>query len=385
MDRSSIAGNTKKTPYAFVIMPFDEELSDIYSSVVRPTILECGLDVRRADDLGTYQNVIGDIVTGINDASIIIADLTKVQGQYNANVYYELGLAHALNKPVILLAQRTDHVPFDLAAYRLITYSTHYKHMETALNELRLAIRSFVAGDLVLGSPISDHLRKEVELPEPTGSITRSDSREELVEPDERKDEPGLYDLFAEAEERMNQMNVDVNSMADRIGALSRGMKTSLDKIQGSKSTSAKRRAIREFASEVDDVANGLDSDVSRYRSHITVFRDSLERAIQGVDIGQVGNLEALKELEPTFAVLEAQIEYGLNSTYQLRASWRNMANFEVNLTRAGKHLVGSLDHVIDAFGQHKTTIGRLRLVINRQLDTGSEGDAPGYVMPAED
>ena len=42
----------------------------------------------------------------------------------NPNVFYELGLAHALNKPVILVAQTLDDLPFDLRHLRTIIYST---------------------------------------------------------------------------------------------------------------------------------------------------------------------------------------------------------------------------------------------------------------------
>jgi hypothetical protein len=40
----------------------------------------------------------------------------------NANVFYELGLAHAIGKPVILISEKIDDVPFDLRNYRVITY-----------------------------------------------------------------------------------------------------------------------------------------------------------------------------------------------------------------------------------------------------------------------
>jgi nucleoside 2-deoxyribosyltransferase len=50
---------------------------------------------------------------------VIIAEITPV----NANVFYELGYAHALEKPTILLANRkTEKLPFDVSGYRVIFY-----------------------------------------------------------------------------------------------------------------------------------------------------------------------------------------------------------------------------------------------------------------------
>jgi hypothetical protein len=42
----------------------------------------------------------------------------------NANVFYELGLAHALSKDVVLLTQSMDFVPFGPKGLRCICYDT---------------------------------------------------------------------------------------------------------------------------------------------------------------------------------------------------------------------------------------------------------------------
>jgi len=51
-------------------------------------------------------------------AKLILADLTGK----NPNVFYELGLAHAITKPAILIAESIDDVPFDLRALRILEY-----------------------------------------------------------------------------------------------------------------------------------------------------------------------------------------------------------------------------------------------------------------------
>ena len=55
---------------------------------------------------------------GINAAEILVAELTT----RNANVTYELGLAHALKKPVVLVSAKEEDVPFDLQHIRVIYY-----------------------------------------------------------------------------------------------------------------------------------------------------------------------------------------------------------------------------------------------------------------------
>lgn len=55
---------------------------------------------------------------GIRNATVLIAELTSK----NPNVFYELGLAHALEKPVILVSSNQEDVPFDLRHIRVILY-----------------------------------------------------------------------------------------------------------------------------------------------------------------------------------------------------------------------------------------------------------------------
>ncbi|MEP6697900.1 MAG: hypothetical protein ABJA34_13630 [Pseudonocardiales bacterium] len=55
---------------------------------------------------------------GIRAAKILVAELTTK----NPNVFYELGLAHALEKPVVLVSSNQEDVPFDLRHIRVVLY-----------------------------------------------------------------------------------------------------------------------------------------------------------------------------------------------------------------------------------------------------------------------
>jgi hypothetical protein len=71
-----------------------------------------------ADIFGTGK-IIDQIWDGINAAKVLVAELTS----RNPNVFYELGLAHALDKPVVLISSNEDDVPFDLKHIRVIYYN----------------------------------------------------------------------------------------------------------------------------------------------------------------------------------------------------------------------------------------------------------------------
>ena len=116
----------------FVLMPFGEKLQPLYDDQIRPVIEKAGLRCERADDIRGTTLITHDIWEYIHRARFLVAELTD----RNANVFYELGLAHALSKDVILLTQSMDSVPFDLKALRCLCYDftpRGVQKLETAL------------------------------------------------------------------------------------------------------------------------------------------------------------------------------------------------------------------------------------------------------------
>lgn len=120
----------------FVLMPFKEPWSNrIWHDHIKPIVQ--GLEVsprfvcRRADDLYGH-DVLLDIVAAIKTAAVVVADITG----RNPNVFYELGIAHTYGQRVVLLAQGTEDIPFDLQRFRHILYednSDGYKALERGL------------------------------------------------------------------------------------------------------------------------------------------------------------------------------------------------------------------------------------------------------------
>ncbi len=106
------------TQLCFVLMPFAQELQPVYEGPIRAAIGSAGLRCERADEIHGVQMITWDIWERINRARVLVAELTD----RNANVFYELGVAHALSKDVLLITQSMDFVPFDLKAVRCIVY-----------------------------------------------------------------------------------------------------------------------------------------------------------------------------------------------------------------------------------------------------------------------
>jgi len=110
---------TDHKPRAFVIMQFSPDFNQLYEEVIKPVTEEFGIQCERADEYNTTNPIIEDIVGSIREASVIIADITPD----NPNVFYEVGYAHAINKPTILLSNKTrDKLPFDVSSFRTLFY-----------------------------------------------------------------------------------------------------------------------------------------------------------------------------------------------------------------------------------------------------------------------
>lgn len=131
---------------SFVISPFGEPFDTYFAHIVKPALEECGLYAIRGDSLYRPTTIVDDIWQGIREAKLLIAELTD----RNPNVFYELGLAHAISKPVILIAKSIDDVPFDLRSIRVLVYDKDHPDWG---NKLRLSLTKAIKE--VLQNPTS--------------------------------------------------------------------------------------------------------------------------------------------------------------------------------------------------------------------------------------
>ncbi len=104
----------------FVLMPFDPKYQEVYDTIKETLQSEdLNIECNRGDDFHK-PHIIETILKEIARSEFIIADLTES----NANVFYELGLAHCVKDidKVIIMTQDMKYVPFDLRQFRCIVY-----------------------------------------------------------------------------------------------------------------------------------------------------------------------------------------------------------------------------------------------------------------------
>jgi hypothetical protein len=129
----------------FVVMPIRKAGSPehahfraIYNNI-KPAVEKFGYTVLRADEVQKSGAITKDIVTRLGESDLVIADLTDL----NPNVFYELGIRHALRGRgtlMLLDENRTPDIPFDLSAYRVIKFTGDL----TGIDTLTLALTQFL-------------------------------------------------------------------------------------------------------------------------------------------------------------------------------------------------------------------------------------------------
>lgn len=127
-------------PRSFVIAPFDSSGGRIHDAVER-ALEEVGVAVFRADHaIQPGARWVNAITDAIRSSDFLVVDITR----QNPNVFYELGFAHALRKPTILLmsSKADSQIPSDLAEFQYIVYDPD--NLRSLVNHIQRAARAYL-------------------------------------------------------------------------------------------------------------------------------------------------------------------------------------------------------------------------------------------------
>jgi hypothetical protein len=101
----------------FVLTPFNDNYRETFFAI-KDVCANMNLNCIRGDEEFIPNEVFPEIVRQITKSRLIIANITG----RNPNVMYELGVAHSLSKPTIVVAQDFTDIPFDLNNKRIVLY-----------------------------------------------------------------------------------------------------------------------------------------------------------------------------------------------------------------------------------------------------------------------
>lgn len=147
-------------PNVFVIRPFGKkpnnagkmvDFDKVSRELIEPAVEAAKLTVGDALDVEEAGNIREDMFALLIEADLVICDVTI----HNPNVFYELGIRHALRKKYNIMIKQEgfgDKTPFDLETDRYISYGM--KDLPEARRKLTEVIKATITGNRVTDSPI---------------------------------------------------------------------------------------------------------------------------------------------------------------------------------------------------------------------------------------
>ena len=338
---------------AFVLMPFAVDFADVYEYLIRAPLERAGYITRRADDLLNQRSILEDIVKSIADADLVVADLTST----NANVYYELGLAHALKKPVVLLAQDIGEVPFDLRPYRIIQYSTHFSKINEALLRFENLLREIHEGTLRFGSPFTDYESRTLDNDEVGNEKTRDNRSTETVD-----ELLGFLDYQVMFEGSASEITAVMVELSDRTGRLAPEINSAAEQLSTSNSlpARAKLHVAQRLGAILDSHASWMKSANEKFRTALGQLDESLSEILDHISDNGSGNDDA-ESFVQTLDQFEGTMTSTGASVQGLRDAVVTMPQLEKTFNVAINRLKVELDELIGNFEQCLAMVTRWR------------------------
>ena len=336
-------------PKAFVLMPFADELREVYDDLIKGALEEAGYDVERADDLDNQRNILRDILTSIDGYDLIVADLTD----NNPNVFYELGLAHGLSRPVILLTQSIESVPFDLRSYRIIPYGRDFVAAAEMRAKLLSAARQALSGEIEFGSPTTDFLGSAIRYGCLESSTVERGIIDRLADFEEGTDK--ALALMEKANQAMNRVTADANDLSDQLGYLV---------SSGSpRPNSQARQHIRAFAGQIIGFSKTLDEVNAEYPEALSMIQDGLDQLVATAADKKTLTSEEVQQIrEATASIRDAadSASYAHKSTAEMTRSIKALRGRESTLNAAATQLKRKARTYTDNFKMTEAVLARV-------------------------
>lgn len=152
---------TDKRKQCFVVSPIGKQDSDarihadwLLEGIIKP-VFEADypeFDIVRADTISAPGLIDTQIIEPLLDAELVIADITTL----NPNVFYEIGIRHVMQKPIVHMHLEGENIPFDISIFRSIPFSrTSFHDIEKAKADLRKALAAVFLEGYKVDNPVT--------------------------------------------------------------------------------------------------------------------------------------------------------------------------------------------------------------------------------------
>ena len=347
-------------PKVFVITPFNDDFLALYEELKR--VFGEEYEFTNAGDLDNQQNILQDIVDGIHQAQVIIADLTGL----NANVFYELGLAHAMNKKVIIITQDIGELPFDIKSYRANEYSLQFNKIPALIEKLRKLLGGAIDNTIKYGNPVSDYL------PDYYSSDTISTTIETVVPKTEgdtsvqEDGEKGYLDYISDIQEHASKMTDEINTMGEEMQQINSAITSATNEINrvktqsGNADASFVRNVCRKISSPTELLASQIKGHTEEISKHWNIIENSYLSLLDNQYAQTPQNLEGIKESVTALGNMQGEIDESNNKIEGFVTVLRGTMGMERRLNKAITSLITELESYLLTTDTMSSSIDRI-------------------------
>lgn len=344
----------------FVIMPFSEDFLELYEMLKKE--FDASFSFTNAGDLDNQQNILKDIVEGIYNAEIVIADLTGL----NPNVFYELGLAHAMHKKVIILTQDIGELPFDIKSYRAVQYSLKFFEIPKLVDELRKLLDGAIDGSVKYGNPVSDYcpnaLNTENGISSSSILLVQGDGEQNNEDYDK-----GFLDFINDIQESSEKMTTEIVSMNEEMSEMSSAVNrtsSEIDRVKSNGNTldpSFARSICRKLSTPVDEFAMKLNGHVSEITANWNIIENGYLSLIDNRFVQTSENVEGLKKSIYSLDELKFTIHDTDGKMSNFADILRVCIGIERKLSKALTSLVEGIENYLEMTSTISSSIDRIK------------------------
>jgi hypothetical protein len=351
-------------------MPFEPDFNSLYEDLVRPALEDAGYVCNRADSVLDQQNVMRDVIQGLGTADLVVAELTGL----NPNVLYEVGLAHGLRVPTVLLSQSIDDVPFDLRSYRIQTYSTRFDEAHRLKDSLRDIAEQHRRGALNFGSPVTDFLV-------PGSGETRNgyaDQPSANADPPGEDDLPGVLDQLTaleEAGEILEQVGARIGQATEDVGDDMRRHTDRIEELQkqpGPGALAGMQRLASTAASDLTRYATRLEEELPIMERGVNALVDNGLAFLNTLDPASEEERRELRETRESLAELLAASQGALEGVRELRDSLSEITGVSRELDRAARRVANDLGRIASLLEQTESYSEQAVSLVDDRLSPGT-------------
>ena len=338
----------------FFIMPFSDDFIDLYEKI--KTEFCADFVFNNAGDLDNQQSIIQDIVEGIYSADIIIADLTGL----NPNVFYELGLAHAMNKNVIIITQNISELPFDIKSYRANEYSMKFNKMPDLINKLRDLLNRSMTDSTKFGNPVTDYIPnyKVNNIDDNNFNNNESDSVE--------FDESGIVDYTEDIIENASTMKEELNNIGKELTDLVKNVdevSKEVDRVKeqsGNVDISYTKKICRRLSTPIDEFSKKLRNHVLTITSNWNNIENDFLSIFDNKLIQDSGILNKLDEELCELSTINTNIDSSNTKVEELINVLESCMGIERRLNKATNSLIEELESYLVMTDTIKSSVDRI-------------------------